>query len=506
MDTASDSQLLERFHKTNDQDAFSELVRRHGSMVLATTRRVLARDEDAEDAFQATLFAFAKSAGKLRNRTAIAAWLHKTAFTCAIAIHRRNRSWQRKVDRMTERILEAKSDTDYQPPESRVVQEELRYILDQELAGFKPKLRDAFVLCELEGLTQQQAAEQLGVPTSTVGDRIAKSRRLLRDRLTRRGITLSVSAILAHSSREAAAVMTAEYITVAAVKSARFAAGSSAAELGVSATVVQIANKVLSNMKKTKYMTTLWIAATFLAFGGVVSEQIGARSDAYAGTILLDDFSDGSATDGTPANWAPLPGRGTQRVENESLVITARSPSFPTSRLIAPQTTYSDISVRSQVRVIEGESIGIAVRFNENAVRDSYAGLVQTDGTAIIGIGGVGQVLAQTAIDLDPSAEDVNIQFDVIGDQLSFWVWSVGEMRPLEPTISAVDDTISAGQLFLWTGQAPNGALGTPMTGAFRYVQISTTSIPIPEPSTATLSLLGICGLLGARSSLRKQR
>jgi hypothetical protein len=158
------------------------------------------------------------------------------------------------------------------------------------------------------------------------------------------------------------------------------------------------------------------------------------------------------------------------------------------------------------VRVIEGESIGIAVRFNENAVRDSYAGLVQTDGTAIIGIGGVGQVLAQTAIDLDPSAEDVNIQFDVIGDQLSFWVWSVGEMRPLEPTISAVDDTISAGQLFLWTGQAPNGALGTPMTGAFRYVQISTTSIPIPEPSTATLSLLGICGLLGARSSLRKQR
>jgi hypothetical protein len=296
--------------------------------------------------------------------------------------------------------------------------------------------------------------------------------------------------------------MTSEHIAAAAVKAMRFAAGCPAAELGVSATVVQIANKVLLDMKKTTYITTLWIAATFLAFGGVVAEQIGARSDVHAGTIILDDFSDGSATDGTPASWAPIPGFGSQRVEDQSLVITARRPSFPASRLIGPQMTFSDISVRTQARVIEGDIIGISVRFNQNAVRDSYGVAISSDGTASMGVGGVNQFLAQTATNLDPSAEDVNLQFDAIGNQLSFWVWPVGEMRPLEPTISVVDDSISEGQLFLWA--AHNGPPGTPATGAFRYVHVSST--PIPEPSTATLSLLGICALLGARSGLRRPR
>ncbi len=48
------------------------------------------------------------------------------------------------------------------------------------------------VLCDLEGLTQEQAARQLGWPDGTVRSRLARGRERLRERLTRRGMAPAV--------------------------------------------------------------------------------------------------------------------------------------------------------------------------------------------------------------------------------------------------------------------------------------------------------------------------
>lgn len=68
----NDAELLKHFEQRRDQAAFAELVRRHGGMVLATVRRIVQRQQDAEDAYQATFFALAKSARSLRKQSALA--------------------------------------------------------------------------------------------------------------------------------------------------------------------------------------------------------------------------------------------------------------------------------------------------------------------------------------------------------------------------------------------------------------------------------------------------
>ena len=70
-------------------------------------------------------------------------------------------------------------------------------ILHEELGRLPEKYRTAVVLCDLEGLTQEQAARHLGWPDGTVRSRLARGREQLRDRLTRRG--LAPAAILAGS-------------------------------------------------------------------------------------------------------------------------------------------------------------------------------------------------------------------------------------------------------------------------------------------------------------------
>jgi internalin A len=182
-----DHQLLERILTTQDEMSFRIIISRHGPMVYRVCRRVLPDEQDSEDAFQAAFLILIRKAGLIRKRMSLASWLHGVAYQVALRV--RTSSQRRRIRELQTAAKNESISTDERS------WKEVRIILDEELARLPEKVRAPLILCYLEGLTQDEAAGQLGQSKRTLRRYLERGRALLGVRLTRRGLAYSGAAM-----------------------------------------------------------------------------------------------------------------------------------------------------------------------------------------------------------------------------------------------------------------------------------------------------------------------
>ncbi|HEY7327374.1 MAG TPA: sigma-70 family RNA polymerase sigma factor [Gemmataceae bacterium] len=251
----TDGQLLRSFLYRGDEPAFEALVRRHGPMVRGVCRRVLRNLDDADDAFQAAFLVLLRKASTLATREVLGDWLHGVAYRTALkarsaAAHRRmkeRRTLRREV------ITDHEDRWDWLP------------LLDEEVGRLPLKYRLPVVLCDLEGRTRRDAAQQLGWPEGTLSGRLSRARALLARRLTHRGVTVSVAALAAGMVNEASARLPFSLVRPICKTAMEFAAGSASA----SAHVVALTEGVVKAMfiSKLKNVVALVILILILTAG-----------------------------------------------------------------------------------------------------------------------------------------------------------------------------------------------------------------------------------------------
>jgi len=240
----SDGELLESFVSRRDPDAFAALMKRHGPMVLGVCRRVLLNEADAEDAFQATFLVLVRKAASVRPRRMVGNWLYGVAYSTAL------KARAMSIKRVTkEREAAARQRTD----DAGETWEQLHPLLDEELKALPDIYRAAIVLCDLEGKSIKEAAQQLGCPPATVGTRLSRGRSLLARRLARHGLTLSGGAIAMMIAQNATASVVPSGLMNSTVKAATlFAAGQVVCAGVISAKVVALTDGVLKSLLLTK--------------------------------------------------------------------------------------------------------------------------------------------------------------------------------------------------------------------------------------------------------------
>jgi RNA polymerase sigma factor (sigma-70 family) len=248
----TDAQLLERFALCRDEGAFECLPRRHGPLVWRVCRRVLPGAQDAEDAFQGTFLVLARRAGAIRKPGSLSSWLHGVAYRVA-------RKARDGLERG--RLCEARAAcAPACDPAREAAWRELGQALEEELHGLAEKYRAPLLLCYWEGLTNEEAARRLGWPGGTVKTRLAQARRLLHERLARRGLALPAGAV-------------ATLLAPAGVEAAVPAALGAAAPAGFSAQAIALAEGALKTMLIAKLKAAVFV---LLAVGALTAAGAGA--------------------------------------------------------------------------------------------------------------------------------------------------------------------------------------------------------------------------------------
>ena len=182
----TDNELLLRYSQHRDDEAFRELLERHGPLVQGVCRRVLRQEQDVEDAFQATFLVLARQASSIRSRHSVGSWLFKIAHRTSVrAVLERSRRGESQLE------------TDVEIPSATLEalqQRELFEQLVEELNRLPERYRSALILFYLEGRSRRHAAEELEITDAALKARLSRARNLLRHRLARRGVALSVAA------------------------------------------------------------------------------------------------------------------------------------------------------------------------------------------------------------------------------------------------------------------------------------------------------------------------
>ena len=177
----TDAELLDRI-AAGDREALAIVFRRHHGTVYRFSRQMLGSIEAAEDVTQDVFVALTKSAARFDPAVAsLSTYLYGIARNLVLQRYRRSRArFEVHIDAVSgddEAAFAISSD-----PADSMARAHATRQLRQAILRLPVHYREVVVLCELNGLSYEDAAAIVGCPIGTVRSRLSRARHMLIDR------------------------------------------------------------------------------------------------------------------------------------------------------------------------------------------------------------------------------------------------------------------------------------------------------------------------------------
>ncbi len=257
----TDHELLARYVKKRDGQAFSTLVNRYVDLVYTAAMRQVRHAHQAEDVTQAVFLILSQRAKTITSQVVLPGWLLITARNCsrnAMVSERRLKDRERKAATMKPTESESSENINADA-------EAVSPILDEALANLNEEDRNAIVHRFFQSKSHREVGEALGVSEDAASQRVIRALDKMRTFLARQGVTTSQAALSAA-------------LPLIAVKSAppALAAAVSGGLMGASGAVAAIAKPVLGG--KT-------VSAALIGWGSAAAVAIAVT----AGVIVVQN-------------------------------------------------------------------------------------------------------------------------------------------------------------------------------------------------------------------------
>ncbi len=157
-------------HLAGDDQAFGALVGLHRDRLWAVAVRTLGDREEAADAVQDALLSAYRAAGSFRGEAKVTTWLHRIVVNACLDRVRRQQA------RPTVPLPQAGTGAEPAEPRDMVGERETALEVEAALAGLAHDQRIAILLVDIHGMSVEDAAAVLEVPTGTVKSRCSRGR------------------------------------------------------------------------------------------------------------------------------------------------------------------------------------------------------------------------------------------------------------------------------------------------------------------------------------------
>lgn len=185
----SDQVLVDKV-KGGDYQAFESLVTRYESKVYRLAIRMLRNPQDAEDALQETFIQVYRGLAGFEGRSTFSTWLFRLA-TNACLMKIRHRATEPSKMLPLEDYLPRQEQGEIPQmvdwtdrPEDALLSKESREKMMEALEKLPPEYRAVFILRDMEGLSNAETGESLGISVAAVKSRLHRARLALRGMLS----------------------------------------------------------------------------------------------------------------------------------------------------------------------------------------------------------------------------------------------------------------------------------------------------------------------------------
>lgn len=189
----NDEKLASLYVNDRDDDAYNEIVNRYGEKIFRLAMRITKNPESAEEVLQNVFVKLIEKLGTFREESKLATWIYTVSSNEAFMFLRsKNKSSFKEIS--VEEFNNKDSGSAYEGlqikydgfgPDDSAINAQQQEILERAISELHEEYRIVFQLRDVEGLSNQQAADVLGLSLPAVKSRILRARNQLKKKLAR---------------------------------------------------------------------------------------------------------------------------------------------------------------------------------------------------------------------------------------------------------------------------------------------------------------------------------
>lgn len=187
-DSRRDAELVSAF-KSGEEQAFVELLNRYTEKVHNLALRITRNEQDTEEILQDVFITVHTKINTFQGKSAFSSWLYRiTANTAFMKLRNRKKHSAISLDELC--ASGGESQSHWQRSDTSDInfissRHEMRKEIEEAINLLPEEYKIIFVLRDVDGLSNQEVGEVLGLSVPAVKSRLHRSRQMLRKRLHR---------------------------------------------------------------------------------------------------------------------------------------------------------------------------------------------------------------------------------------------------------------------------------------------------------------------------------